>query len=477
LESGIVKWAEYENKYKDAIEWLTQTDKLVQTYNHLQSNLDNKKRVLEEFQINLQDIFDWQKVLDNLNPVTLLDICADTRISNGITQLTTKYNALLSHSKEVMKRLELYYQEHQQHNTLYEELINWIEKLTEKLNTCKDSTSERQPSQIQTKLNLIKSIKQSLEHGQNKLRYLLELKEKVIINTESAGAAKIDEDTENLKQEYEKLQKDLATIKQELLDRLTQFEEIIKLNKILKDWTNEVEVIFPNEIKLYNDLTEKRSNLEKLRAIQQEMPGYNEIVEKIKTKLDVLPVSDNDEEHELGREIKNYVNLQINIANYIENLENQVNDHEKFKCAYNEIIDWIKQTHLKTEQSSDSHGDRAALMGRLSKLHEIELSFSEGKILLENANDLSVNVINTTKNEGQDLVKEEVRYLKSEWDNLYTNIQSVNDILNMSLRLWNSFMEKCDNMNQKLNSLENKIKETENHSTNQKENLACCKVI
>lgn len=40
----------------------------------------------------------------------LLETCSDTRVSNGITQLTTKYNALLSLAKEVMKRLELHYQ-------------------------------------------------------------------------------------------------------------------------------------------------------------------------------------------------------------------------------------------------------------------------------------------------------------------------------------------------------------------------------
>jgi nesprin-1 len=40
----------------------------------------------------------------------LLETCADTRISNAVTQMTTKYNALLSLAKEIMRRLELHYQ-------------------------------------------------------------------------------------------------------------------------------------------------------------------------------------------------------------------------------------------------------------------------------------------------------------------------------------------------------------------------------
>lgn len=68
--------------------------------------------MVTNLQGHLQSLFDWQSELDKLNvrAQTLLETCSDTRISNGITQLTTKYNALLSLAKEVMKRLEIHYQ-------------------------------------------------------------------------------------------------------------------------------------------------------------------------------------------------------------------------------------------------------------------------------------------------------------------------------------------------------------------------------
>ncbi|CAH2210356.1 jg26051, partial [Pararge aegeria aegeria] len=112
IEGGIVKWTEYEEQYKEALDWLSKTEKLVQSFNKLQNSLEQKKVVLEEFQGHLQTLFDWQAELDKLNmrAQTLLETCSDTRVSNGITQLTTKYNAILSLAKEVMKRLELHYQ-------------------------------------------------------------------------------------------------------------------------------------------------------------------------------------------------------------------------------------------------------------------------------------------------------------------------------------------------------------------------------
>jgi nesprin-1 len=107
-----VKWTEYEDQYQEATDWLSQTEVQVQSFNKLVNSLEEKKSVLEQFQMSLQTVFDWQKELDRLNMKAqlLLETCADSRISNAVTQMTTKYNALLSLAKEVMRRLELHYQ-------------------------------------------------------------------------------------------------------------------------------------------------------------------------------------------------------------------------------------------------------------------------------------------------------------------------------------------------------------------------------
>lgn len=60
-------------------------------------------------------------------------------------------------------------------------------------------------AEVSSRLGVVKGLQQALEQGQNRLRYALELKEKVILNTEQSGVAKIQEDSESLKQEFEKL--------------------------------------------------------------------------------------------------------------------------------------------------------------------------------------------------------------------------------------------------------------------------------
>lgn len=50
------------------------------------------------------------------------------------------------------------------------------------------------------------------------------------MNTEQAGAAKIQEDTDNLKQEFDKLIADLQDVRNKLISRAAQFDDISKVS-------------------------------------------------------------------------------------------------------------------------------------------------------------------------------------------------------------------------------------------------------
>lgn len=473
LEVGIVKWTEYEEQYTDALEWLTKTEILVQSYNKLQDSLEEKKNVLEQFQGHLQTLFDWQKELDRLNmrAQSLLETCSDTRISNAVTQLTTKYNALLSLAKEIMRRLELHYQEHQQHHTLYEECQYWVEKTREKLKDCREIPNTL--TEVQIKLNAVKSLRQGFEQGQNKLRYTLELKEKVIMNTEVNGAAKIEEDTENLKLEFDKLLVNMTDVRQQLTNRVAQLEEVYKLYKALTDWLDELEPNIQISKSPLNDISEIRASLEKFRILQREITSHTETVEKINDRLDK---DQNLVKSDFQEGLDKYDEVFDIVSKHVENLENQVNNYEKFRHAYNEIYDWIRKTRMDIQQCSDSHGEKQDVSDKLSKLQEIDLSIPEGKILMENVIELSKSIISTSGGEGEDSINQDIKQLKSDWDNLQTMSQNSHDILNMCVASWNDFIAKFDKINKWINEYSKIVKEKNEVEQKTPEDLTKCKV-
>lgn len=453
LELGIAKWTEFDEKHAEALKWLNEKETLIQSFNKLQSNLEEKRAVLEQFQGHLQTLFDWQRDLDNLNisAQTLLEICADTRISNAITQLTTKYNAILSLAKEIMKRLELHYQEHQQHNALYTECEDWLDKIKEKLSQCTEIPNSL--NELNSKLNSVKGIRQSLEQGQNKLRYVVELKEKVILNTEANGASKIEEDTENLKQEFEKLLADVTDVRQKLTNRLNQLEEISKQYKILREWLGEVDLLLQADEKLYNELSDKKAALEKLRVLQREAHNYNEICLKIENKLK----QDNIDGEEFKEGLNHFSAVQEALAKKIQNLENQVNDHEKYKQSYNETYNWIRNTKKDIQECSDSHGEKDLTLNKLSKLKSIDQSMPEGKVLMSNTIELSKNLIALCDSEGQDVIKEEIKQMETDWQELEILSKNIADNLNDCIACWNKFANKSEEINKILNGFRDRI--------------------
>ena len=473
LEMGIVKWSDYQDQYTEALDWLTKTEALVQSYNKLQENLTQKKIVLEQFQGHLQTLFDWQKTLDHLNMKAqmLLETCSDTRISNAIMQLTTKYNALLTLAKEVMRRLEMHYQEHQQHHTLYEECQSWIEQTREKLQQCEIIPGTL--NEVQIRLNTVKNLRQGFESGQNKLRYLLELNEKVIMNTEQSGAVKIQEDTDALKQDYEDLLNQMNDVKQKLMNRLTKLEEIFKMYKLLQEWIEEVEPSLKISLEFLNDLSEKRAALEKFRAIQRDFNGHNDIIEKINKRLDEDNTLDrNDFENGLTK----FDELQTKVNAIIESLENQVNNHEKYKQSHNEVQEWLRNTRIEIEQCSNCHGEKQQVEDRLNKLGEIDSSMMEGKSLLEACQELSQAVISTTGNEGQDIVTQEVKLLSSEWDALQAISRDARSNLESALNAWSSFLQKFNKINTWVDELTKRVNHASETETKTPEHLINAKV-
>ena len=443
LENGIVRWTEYDDQYGVALKWLDSIEQEVQTYNKMQANLQEKKRVLEEFQDKLQTLFDWQRELDSLNmrAQVLLEICADTRISNGVTQLTTKYNVLLSIAKEIMRRLELHYQEHQQHNTLYGECQDWLDRMREKLNECE--SVPHTVAETQSKLNIVKGIRQSLEQGQNKLRYLIELKEKIVLSTETSGASKIEEDTENLKTEYESLMVDITETRQRLTNHLAQLEDIGKLSRMVAEWVEEVQGKLDAGETMQNELADKRVLLEKYRAIQRETGNYNELVEKIKSKM---TDNANIDVEEFNKILTDYEAIVAKVVAEIERLENQVNNHERFKQALGELYEWMKTTRQTIQQSSDFHGDKEHIVGRIEKLKGIELSFADGKVLLDNTADMGNSLAAISGQEGQATIKQELLQARADWEELEELARSSRQTLEDCLASWDSFLDKSETL-------------------------------
>ncbi|XP_064211053.1 muscle-specific protein 300 kDa isoform X18 [Tribolium castaneum] len=474
LEIGIVKWTEYEEQYQEALDWLAQTENLVQSYNRLQDSLEEKRAVLEQFQLQLQTLFDWQSELDRLNmkAQVLLETCADTRISNAVTQLSTKYNAILSLAKEVMRRLELHYQEHQQHSTLYQECQDWIDRTRDKLHTCQEVPNTL--PEVNSKLQAVKNIRTSLEQGQNKLRYISELKERVIMNTEQSGAAKIQEDTENLKQDMEKLLNEVQEARNRLTNRASQLEEIAKLHMLLLDWLQDIEHQVQSDDEFLNDLSEKKAKLEKFKAVQKEIKTHTDLIEKLKAKL-AEDSSLKADEYE--NSFKKYEALKQSVAKSIADLEKQVGDHEQYKNSYNVAMELIRKSCVEAQTCSDLHDELDKILEKEAKISEIASSLPECDNLVHKTIELSILVMKTTGEEGKDTIKQEIEQLNMDWEGLHLICNETQKSITRCKDAWKEFKTNFDKMKKCIDNFQKRVDGENEKEKKTPEDLDRCKQL
>jgi len=456
LEVGLVRWKEWEDQYGEAEEWISKTEEQVKPFNQLQNTLTEKKNVLEQFQGQLQTIFDWQKELDKLNlkAQLLLETCADTRVSNAVTQMSTKFSALLSLAKEVIRRLELHYQEHQQHNALYQECQDWIDRTREKLAHISDLNYNL--SDVNSRLQSVKGLKQTLEQGQNKLRYALELKEKVMLATEPSGAAKIDEDTELLKTEFDKLMGDIQDTRQKLTARATLLEELEKADKIIQDWLQEIELkINVSEGNQYVDLSEKRASLEKLKVIEKEVVAQYDMLARLETKMNEDPNMPKDP---YTPTFVRYDYIKSNLEGHIKRLEGIVREHEDYWKQFNETTDFLRKLRVDLQQYSDSHGEKKLVDTKLGELGRFADVLSSGDALVKKTKEMGQRASVATSPDGKDSIQQECHQLQFELDALNALYKEQQKGMKKCLDSWNDFEKAVESAKLAMSGCELKLK-------------------
>lgn len=276
-----------------------------------------------------------------------------------------------------------------------------------------------------------------------------------MINTESSGAAKLQDDTENLKTELDRLVTDVEELRSKLGAKQAQMEDLNKTLRLLQEWLQEAESkANRSEIPL-NDLSEKKAFLERIKSLQKEVNNHSEIINKAKAKAS--DAGDNQLEACISR----YSALQDLLAETISEIEGQVSEHEQYKKAYIAAAEWLRRTRVEVQQCGDPHGEReetvkkearvSAIIGMLY-LQNIFISkfssetLSEGRQLIDNANNLSEAPISNSGPEGKDVIKQELNQLKTDWESVNFMCTDSHKTLNKCLNCWSDFNETYNDM-------------------------------
>ncbi|XP_049267233.1 muscle-specific protein 300 kDa, partial [Rhipicephalus sanguineus] len=270
LDVGLVKWDEYEEQFRRCQDWLNQHEPQVRSFQQLQPDLESKRVKLEEFQVLLQTVFEWQSEFDTLNlkAQLLLETYSDSSICNQFTQLSARYTSLLSLAKEVLHALEQHYQEHQQQQCMYSEVSELLDSTQERLRELQKPSATLDDAE--SRLRSLDLLWATLQQGRNKVSYMMELTDKVIETTSAEGVKTIRESADNTSAEFERLLQEVSAVRSALSEQLSALGELAQELQQFESWLAEARAQLAEAksgAEQASGAVEKKTRLDKIKSI------------------------------------------------------------------------------------------------------------------------------------------------------------------------------------------------------------------
>ena len=276
------------------------------------------------------------------------------------------------------------------------------------------------------------------------------------MNTDQAGCPGIEKETIDLKNDFEKLILEIQEARNKLSDQLDAMGNVEKSNKILLEWIEESELKIKADGngELFNDLGEKRAALERNKTIFKDLELQETAVSKLSQNIETQP---NLKTKGFGATIDRFKSLKELILKNVAKYSKYVQIHESYQKSFNEANDCIRKLKLELQQNTDCHGEKAMLEKRKKDLQKILDSLPEMELVLNTVLEQTPEVLNTTADDGKDIIKQDNHQLKYDWDQVKNQAHQSMKNIGKCLEAWKEFETAHSKMNSWINSFQQKV--------------------
>nr|KAG5692778.1 hypothetical protein BaRGS_009394 [Batillaria attramentaria] len=457
LEMCLSQWDEFEESYQQFCNWLREAEVQLRAETVHKATVEEKKRHWDEYQVQLEELISHQSALDQVSEKAqvLLQTNADAKTSHAITQLNTRYQAIIALAKDICNNLEAAYNHHRMYKQNHHQFADWLKETRQHIKAVQDDRGSK--DNVNVRLSNLDATQAALDHGHSLLRSLLDSSEKTLPSTNTKGCQVIRQETETAKSDYENILTQLSQVKRNLETALSHWDDFDRLHQQLQEWIGDVDVRLASDPEFKADLPEKRSSLEKYRALQADVVAHKELIDRLAEKAQ--QVKDGIPRSQVAELQTRYAKLQQNSKDVVGKVEDQVSSHEEYRKSYISCLDWLANTKHRLQRLSDFSGDKRSLQDRLQQLRDFKADLQQGQDMLNRTASLGERVCHTTAPRGQEVIRRELQSLRDDWAAFSTAVADVESNLESCIANWlqlddeqSGFMGWLERMDTKIKS-------------------------
>ncbi|CAG5128719.1 unnamed protein product, partial [Candidula unifasciata] len=466
LEQALQHWAAFESSCQLLSNWLQSMEKEIKKC-PLKSTLQEKQGQLSKYTELLQEIQCHQREFDTFTEKshTLLHLTSEPQVSSAVSQLTIRYQALLTAAKELAKQSEQNVEDHKLYNTRFAESTQWLVKTRKKFSECSQVGNSR--AELENKLERIQDIVQERDVGSAKLSLCVEAGEKLYPNTSSEGRDTIRQDLHKLKLDYETVFEDLSTAQRELEVSLVQWTSFDESCGQVKHWLKHMQSQFENKIPLRASLEDKKSQLHSYKALQQDVLSYQRVIQNITDKASMLIQTNRDPVFAkfVSKTDSSYSELCVVAKEHVYQYECFVKEHQQLTDLYNSCTDWVHSLQEKLSVISHISGDRSAIQNQLDQIQSILAAKAEDEPRIKEVMELSEQVLSHTAAKGKQVILRDRDVLDADWQAFNLALTKRKDDLETCMKLRKSFEVCYDHCASWLKDVESCLRDTDMRAT------------
>ncbi|RUS81756.1 hypothetical protein EGW08_010510, partial [Elysia chlorotica] len=440
------QWTCYEEFYGELSQWIKDTENAMKVDSDLRASLDQKLQQLNKHRNTHEETVGQQEAFDRLaeQAQVLMQSSTDGRVSTQLTQLSSRYSALITLSKDLLKRYEQTVQDHQHYGEAYGRSRAWLLDINQRLSICSDTSGDRFTiqSQLEKLQRFVREFVVIKEEGQILLHAAITWGEKTQASTSVEGREVIREELQKLQADWDLMLSQVTDTKVMLESCLLQWSDYSASHDQVLRWLKDMEKRL-RDTQPKADLSEKKAELQRVKGLYQDIVSYEQMVESVGSKA--LELSEKSPASratvDTSQVQSRYISVKEQAKDLLSRCEQNVAHHQDFHDSVNSFASWLRTDIEKLTTCSDTYGEKSAIETKIERAKSLVANLTEGSQRLSYATKAGETTLPSTSASGQTKIRQQLQAINKDFEDFRVQLVQAQSELETCLRRWDEFEE------------------------------------
>jgi len=434
IESDMMHRSSFEDKYSQVRQWVMEARKKLGDKQDLLPTLQEKKLALHLYKAIAQDVGVHRNILQQLQD--RLGATPDDEAAEMLNSVIEAHEKLSEDVEDRINVAEKHVTNHEAYLQTFEKTRDWINTIiNEAASVNEDLSMDR--DMAKSKIALIENVLQQKTEGDKILADCNQQLNIILEQTSIAGHPALLKGFEQQKKIWEDfLQRCMAS--RDKLNRLfDQWSEFEREVEHLESWLKQIEAqVKDQSLKSTEEI--KRAHLQKLKSLEETIVAKGAELNAAVEKSQSIE-ADSDLATRVSRQLTKYQAIRNQAKEAVARYEQYVKEHSLFNERYNQFLDWITEVQNELKQYSEIVGDLTVLQNRQKKIRDLGDVRTRENARFESVIDLGEKLYVHTSPDGREIIRQQLRNLRSVWDGFSEDLQNSTQKLDQCLMQFAEF--------------------------------------